>query len=129
MASLLWKQISRDPITNGGSFVDIEGLNLQLPPSTTAANAALITLNLSQPYADGGSSNGIAYQIDVNGSSVIIGSWANGTSQNGRSPFTMITLVKLTANQQFVQAQWAGVRGTTAHLGSSASLSALLVQV
>jgi hypothetical protein len=38
-------------------------------------------------------------------------------------------MVPLNGGTQFVEAQWLAVRGGTAHLGGSASLSAVLVQV
>lgn len=129
MSTGLFKQINGDPTTTSGSYTDIENLNLILPAQADS-NAALVTLNIPQPYADGGDSNGIAYQIDVDGSSQITGAWTNQSSQNGRSPFTLVTMVPLKSGAtQFVQAQWSAVRGATAHLGGSASLSAVLVQL
>ena len=127
MSTALYKQVTGDPTNTSGSFVDIEGLSFTLPAATSDANSALVTLNVPSPYADGGSSNGISYQIDSNGASQVTGSWTNQTSQNGRSPFTMVTLIPLNSSSQFVQAQWQSVRGGTAHLGGSATLTALLV--
>jgi hypothetical protein len=127
MSTALYKQVAGDPTTTSGSYVNIEGLNFTLPHATPGFNAALVTVNIPQPYADGGTSNGIQYQIDVNGASKANGMWTNQTSQNGRSPFTMVALVPLTSATQFVQAQWLAVRNGTAHLGGSASMSALLV--
>jgi hypothetical protein len=129
MGTALYRQLDGDPTTTSGSFVDIEELNFTLPAGTSDSNAALVTLNVHQPYADGGTSNGISYQIDVNGSSKAVGTWTNQNSQDGRSPFTMVTMIPLNGGSQFVQAQWLAVRGGTAHLGGSANLSAVLVQI
>jgi hypothetical protein len=129
MANALFKQVTGDPTTTSGSFTDIEGLSFTLPAAQQDYNSALVTLNVPQPYVDGGSSNGISYQIDVNGASQIVGTWTNESSQNGRSPFTLVTMVPLNGGSQFVEAQWLSVRGGTAHLGGSASLSATLVQI
>ena len=129
MANALFIQVTGDPTTTSGSFTDIEGLNFTLPGSGPDSNAALITLNVPQPYAEGGEANGISYQIDVNGRSQIVGTSTSQNSQNGRSPFTMVTMVPLNGGSQFIQAQWLAVRGATAHLGGSASLSATLVQI
>lgn len=129
MSTALFRQVTGDPTTNSGSYTDIEDLNLILPAQTDS-NAALVTLNVPQPFADGGESNGIAYQIDVDGRSQITGTWTNQSSQNGRSPFTLVTMVPLkSGSTQFLQAQWSAVRGATVHLGGSASLSAILVQI
>lgn len=129
MTTALFKQVTGDPTTNSGSFTEIEDLNLVLPAQTDS-NAALVTLNVPQPYAVGGESNGISYQLDVDGHSQITGTWTNQNSQDGRSPFTLVTLVPLkSGSSQFLEAQWLAVRGGTAHLGGSASLSAVLVQV
>jgi hypothetical protein len=130
MSTALYKQVNGDPTTDSGSFVDIEGLSFTLPEATSDTNSALVTLNVPSPYADGGTSNGISYQIDANGSSQVTGTWTNQTSQNGRSPFTMVIMIPLSKiGSQFVQAQWLAVRGGTAHLGGSATLTALLVNV
>lgn len=129
MSKALYKQVDGDPTTKSGSYVDIEGLNFTLPAKADGFNSALVTLNVPQPYAEGGNANGIEYQIDVNGASKVKGAWTNGTSQNGRSPFTMVVMVPLTAIAQIVKAQWLAVREGTAHLGGSASLSAVCVNV
>lgn len=129
MSKALYKQVNGDPTTKSGSYVDIEGLNFSLPPAAAGFNSALVTLNVPQPFAEGGTSNGIEYQIDVNGASKVKGAWTNGTSQNGRSPFTMVALIPLTAIAQSVKAQWLAVRNGTAHLGGSASMSAVYVDV
>lgn len=128
MSNALYKQVT-DQTTTSGNFVDIEGLSFYLPQAQTGANAALVTLNVPQPYVNDGTSNGIIYQIDVSGVSQATGSWTNQNSQNGRSPFTLVTLIPLNGGPQYVQAQWGAVRGATAYLGGSASLSAILVQV
>lgn len=129
MPNAFFTQASTDQTTNSGTFGDIEGLSFTLPAAQPEYNAALVTLNVSQPYVDGGDSNGISYQIDANGVSQATGAWSNQTSQNGRSPFTLVAKVPLTSGSQFLQAQWLSVRGGTAHLGGSASLSAVLVQL
>ena len=128
MATAVFKQVTGDQTTTSGSYVDIEGLFLKLPAASNDFNSALVTLNVPEPYGEAGESNGIQYQIDVDGSSQIVGAFTNQTSQNGRSPFTMVAQIPLTGAQQHVQAQWLGVRGTTAHLGSSASLTGIVVQ-
>lgn len=129
MINALWKQILSDTTTNSANYVNIPDLNFLLPPSSTNFNAALVTLNLPRPYATEGKSNGIGYQINVNGKGVLEGAWTNLNSQDGRSPFTMAMLVHLRHDQQLVEIQWLAVRGATAHLGGSASLSAILVRV
>jgi hypothetical protein len=122
-----FKQVTVDQETTIDGFTDIEGLCVKLPPASSQLNAALVTLNVSEPYVEGGVSNGIRYQIDVDGHSQVVGAFTNGTSQDGRSPFTMVTLIPLTSSQQHVQAQWLALKGATAHLGSSASLSGVFV--
>jgi hypothetical protein len=128
MTKIIYQQVNGDPTTTSSALVDIEGLNLKLPPKTSDTNNSLLIMNIPLPYGEGGDSNGIDYQIDVDGKSVAFGSFTHQVSSNGRSPMTLIASVPLTNSQQHVQGQWAGVRGTTAHLGGSASLTAILCE-
>jgi hypothetical protein len=127
MTNIIYKQVNGDQTTSGSNYSDIEGLSIRLPAKTSYKNS-LITMNIPRPWGEGGDNNGINYQIDVDGKSVVEGSFTHVGSPNGRSPMTLIVSLPLTGNQQFVQGQWLGVRNTKAHLGDSASLSAILYE-
>lgn len=115
--------------TTSGEFVNITGLTFSLPQATNDSNTAIVTLNVTQPYVEGGTDNGIRYRIIANDRELVTGTITNQPSQNGRSPITLVTMVSLTQSSQPVQAQWAAVRGATARLGGQASLSAILAQL
>jgi hypothetical protein len=125
----MFKNINSEQTTQGGTFSNIEELFLMLPARTASHNAALVTLNVPQPYVQGGVSNGISYQLAVEDTPLVFGAWSNQQSQDGRSPFTMQTVVPLTGQEQFLQALWAAGGGSRAHLGGNASLAAIFVEV
>lgn len=117
--------------TTSAEFVDIEGLSFPLPLAGADFNAAIVTLNVTQPYAENGTDNGIRYGITGgDGNKVLVaGEFSNQPSQSGRSPITLVTMIPLTHFPQSARAQWAAVRGATARLDGQASLSAVLVNI
>ncbi len=123
MAHVVYKDVSEEKTTVEDNFVNIEELVIQLP----AGNGhALMMLNLSDPYALGDVAAGIACGIEVDGVIVVSGATHSRVSQKERRPVTLTTEIPLKAKQQNVKALWCAPRGGIAHLGSHASLSAIL---
>ncbi len=126
----LYAQTSGTQQTNSSTFVPIPGLTLTIPEGVGAA--ALVTLNLPNPYANGNNFPGGFFGISVNGAvspvvACFTSSDQNPPNQNtGRSPTTLVISVPLMNAPQTIVAVWSGVRGSTAIIDSPASLSAIL---
>jgi len=124
----LYAQTAGTHTTNSGSFVAIPGLTLTIPEGVGAI--ALVILNLPSPYASGNDNPGGIFGITVNGTiSPVISSFTYNEQvppSYGRIPTTLVVGVPLTNKAQTVQAMWSGVRGSTVHIDSPATLSAIL---
>ena len=126
----LYAQTSGTQQTNSSTFVPIPGLTLTIPEGV--GSAALVTLNLPNPYANGNNFPGGYFGISVNGAvSPVVACFTcsdqNPPNQNtGRSPTTLVISVPLMNAPQTIVAVWSGVRGSTAIIDSPASLSAIL---
>jgi hypothetical protein len=123
----LYAQTTGTHTTNSGSFVAIPGLTLTIPEG--AGTFALVILNLPNPYATGNDFPGGTLGISVNGAvSPVIAVFTYNEAQpvsTGRIPTTLVVAVPLINKAQTVQAMWSGVRGSTVHIDSPASLSAI----
>jgi hypothetical protein len=128
--SILYAQATIPQSVSSAQFVDIEGLVLQLPPASKGRTAALLTLTVSCPYAQGNNFPGINFNLDVNGSSIGWGAFTyeqQAPESFGRFPYAMSAYVPLTDGVQFVEAQWSSVRESTGILDAGyASLAAVL---
>jgi hypothetical protein len=123
----LYAQTAGTHTTNSGSFVAIPGLTLTIPEG--AGTFALVILNLPSPYASGNNNPGATLGISVNGTvSPVIASFTYNEQvppSYGRIPTTLVVAVPLTNKAQTVQAMWSGVRGSTVHIDSPTTLSAI----
>lgn len=129
MSTAMFTSVDNDQSTGSEDFVNINDLEFILPQRADGLNAAIVTLSIAQPYVTGGTSSGILYQIIVDDESFVTGGFTNGTTQDGRSPVTLVGRLWLNENEHSVQAQWCATGGATAHLGGQASISAILVQL
>jgi len=126
----LYAQTSGTQKTNSSTFVPIPGLTLTIPEGV--GSAALVTLNLPNPYANGNNFPGGFFGISVNGTvSPVVACFTSSDqtppNQNtGRSPTTLVISVPLGNAPQTIAAVWSGVRGSTAIIDSPATLSAIL---
>src|SRR5687767_15421809 len=95
----LYAQTSGTQQTNSSTFVPIPGLTLTIPEGV--GSAALVTLNLPNPYASGNNFPGGFFGISVNGAvspvvACFTSSDQNPPNQNtGRSPTTLVISVPL----------------------------------
>ncbi len=123
----LYAQTSGTLTTNSGSFVPIPGLTLTLPEGVNSFG--LVILNLPNPYASGNNNPGGTLGISVNGTvSPVIASFTYNEqvpSSFGRIPTTLVVAVPLTNKPQTIQGMWSGVRGSTVHIDSPSTLSAI----
>jgi hypothetical protein len=126
----LYAQTSGTQQTNSSTFVPIPGLTLTIPEGV--GSAALVTLNLPNPYANGNNFPGGFFGISVNGAvspvvACFTSSDLNPPDQNtGRSPTTLVISVPLMNVPQAIVAVWQGVRGSNVIIDTPASLSAIL---
>lgn len=114
--------------TSAASWTPMNGLTLTIPEGVGAT--AIIILNVPMPYATGNSNPGGTFGISVNGAvSAVTASFTYNEvnpSSTGRIPTTLVVGVPLGNKAQTIQAVWYGVRGSTVHIDSPATLSALL---
>lgn len=126
--SVLYAQTSGSLNTNAGSFTPIPALSLTLPGGVDIF--AVVTLNVPNPYATGTDFPGGTFGISVNGVVSPITATFTYNEQvpqsTGRIPTTLIVGVPLIQQEQTVAAVWFGVRGSTVHLDSPATLSAMV---
>lgn len=124
----LYAQTSGTQTTNASSPVPMPGLSIQVPEGVD--DAALIILNVPNPYAEGNNYPGGWFGISVDGK--ILAPYASFTygepqpASFNRMPTTLVALVPLTTSVQTVQAVWQGIRGSTVIIDSPASLSGIL---
>lgn len=123
-----YAQTSGTLTTNSASFVPIPGLSLQVPEGV--GTSALVILNLPNPYATGSNFAGGTMGIAVNGKVSPVQASFTYSEQNppgnGRVPTTLVVSIPLVNAPQSIVALWYGVRGSTVHIDSPATLSAVL---
>ena len=134
-ALLLYAETPGQLFTTSGNWTPITGLTLTLPPLTPGAppSAALITLNLPDPYATGTNYPGGYFGISVNGAVLTtIACFTTDTQvpqagNTGRRPTTLVVRVNLLpSSSQTIQAVWANVRGSTVIMDTTSTLSAVI---
>jgi mannose-binding lectin len=115
--------------TNSGSWTPIPGLAIVLPRGVK--DNVLLILNVPNPYASGNNFPGGNFSIQVDGQ--VIAPFATFTyneqvpPSTGRIPTTLTAAVPLSQTADLkVEAVWRGVRGSTVHIDSPATLSAIV---
>jgi hypothetical protein len=126
---LAYAQSSGSNNTNSGSWTPIPGLALKLPRGV--GDSALLILNIPNPYATGSDYPGGLFGLQVNGATLApIGSFTYNEPvpvSSGRIPTTLTAVVSLNNSEDLsVVAVWSGVRGSTVHIDSPASLTAVI---
>jgi hypothetical protein len=122
-------QSSGSQSTNSGSWTPIPGLAIQLPRGVN--DSVLLILNVPNPYASGNNFPGgnFAFQVDGNVLAPVATFTYNEQvpPSTGRIPTTLTASVPLSQmGEQTVLAVWSGVRGSTVHIASPATLSAIV---
>lgn len=122
-------QSSGSQSTNSGSWTPILGLTIQLPRGVK--DDVLLILNVPNPYATGNDFPGgnFAFQVEGNVLAPIASFTYNEQAplSTGRIPTTLTTSVPLSQSGELtVVAVWSGVRGSTVHIDSPATLSAVV---
>jgi hypothetical protein len=124
----LYAQTSGTQQTNSGSFVAIPGLSFKIPEGV--GTAALVILNVPNPYATGSNYPGGTFGITVDGTVSPVQAVFTYNEQKpqstGRVPTTLVVSVPLAGAAQTVAAVWFGVRGSTVIIDTPATLSAVL---
>ena len=124
----LYAQTNGSLSTNSGSFVPIPGLSIAIPEGVDTM--AMVVLNVPNPYATGSDFPGGTFGIAVNGQLSPVQATFTYNEQNpvstGRIPTTLVVGVPLGIKSQTVTAMWFGVRGSTVHLDSPATLSSTI---
>jgi mannose-binding lectin len=125
---ITYAQTSGNLSTNSSSWTPIPGLSLKVPGGI--GEAVLLILNVPNPYASGNNFPGGNFGIQVNGQ--IQGPIASFTyneqvpPSTGRIPTTLCVPIQLSSqNPLAVTAVWSGVRNSTVHLDSPATLTAV----
>jgi hypothetical protein len=124
---VLFAQTSGTLKTNAGQFTTIPGLRLVMPKGLDVA--ALVVLNLPNPFAEGTDYPGALLGVALNGKPLpIIASFTYGVAQPAsanRMPTTLVVSVPLSMNPQTVDGLWCGVRGSTVIIDTPSSLSVI----
>lgn len=122
-------QSSGSQSTNSGSWTPIPGLAIKLPRGVN--DNVLLILNVPNPYATGNDFPGGNFAIQVEGN--VLAPFASFTyneqvpPSTGRIPTTLTALAPLSqSGEQIVEAVWSGVRGSTVHIDSPATLTAVV---
>ena len=114
--------------TNATNWAPMTGLALTIPAGV--GETAIIILNVPMPYATGHNNPGGTFGIQVNGAvSTVTASFTYNEvnpPSTGRIPTTLVVGIPLGNKPQAIQAVWYGVRGSTVHIDSPATLTALL---
>lgn len=114
--------------TAATNWAPMTGLTLTIPEGV--GENAIIILNVPMPYATGNSNPGGTFGISVNGAvSTVTASFTYNEvnpSSTGRIPTTLVVGIPLGTKSQTIQAVWYGVRGSTVHIDSPATLTAIL---
>ena len=121
-------QSSGSQSTNSSSWVPMPGLSITIPGGV--GEMALVILNVPNPYATGDKNPGGNFGIQVNGT--LQAAYASFTyneanpPSTGRIPTTLCVPVAVNSAQPLkVTAVWSNVRGSTVHIDSPATLSAV----
>jgi hypothetical protein len=124
----LYAQTNGSLSTNSGSFVPIPGLSIPLPIGVDTL--AMVVLNVPNPYATGNDFPGGTFGIAINGHVSPVQATFTYNEQTpqstGRIPTTLVVGVPLGNAPQTITAVWYGVRGSTVHLDSPATLSSTI---
>ena len=118
-------QTSGTLTTNSATYTPIPGLSIALDQGVGVT--VIVILNVPNPYATGNDTPGGNFGITVNGQ--LLPAFASFTynetvpPSSGRIPTTLVVGIPLAMDTQTVQAVWSGVRGSTVHIDSPATLS------
>lgn len=129
---IVFQSINSKVSTSSSSWENIPGLSVNLNDLAYAGSKeALVTLTVPSPYATGNNYPGIDFAITMNGNVLSSGSVTYSDKNpvsSGRVPFSIQILVGLSNHSQLgtIQAQWRGVRGSTVHIDSPCSISAIV---
>jgi hypothetical protein len=122
-------QSSGTQSTNSSAWTQMPGLAIKLPQGV--GETALLILNVPNPYATGNSNPGGNFGIQVNGT--LQAAFASFTynevnpPSTGRIPTTLVLTTPLSGSgPTSVVAVWSNVRGSTVHIDSPATLSAIM---
>jgi hypothetical protein len=126
---IVYAQTTGTQTTNSASWVPMPGLTVKLPEGV--GEQAWLTLNVPNPYATGNNYPGGNFGLQVNGT--LQSPFASFTynEQNppstGRIPTTLCAVVPLSQTGGVtVVAVWSGVRGSTVHIDSPATLTGIV---
>lgn len=127
MVKILHCAIEGDPTCDGNDYTDIPGLVLTFKTPLVATLA--LFFNLPQPYATGNNFPGGEFRFLYDKQPKLSGCFTYSKAQPesfARMPLTLIATIDVTpVVMHQVSVQWRGVRGSTVHLGGSASLNAI----
>ncbi|WP_233980796.1 hypothetical protein [Pectobacterium versatile] len=130
--SIFFQSINSKFNTSSDSWENIPGLSLSLKDlARSGSKEALVTLTVPSPYATGNNNPGIDFAITINGNILSFGSVSYSDkhpASPGRIPFSIQIFVDLQNHGQSgtIQAQWKSVRGSTVHIDSPCSISAVV---
>ncbi|KVL08309.1 fucose-binding lectin II [Burkholderia sp. MSMB1826] len=125
---ILSASITSAPVLTSETYVDIPGLHLDIAKENIRDGKLLVTLNVPTPYATGNNYPGIYFAIATDKGVVADGCFTHSTKApetSGRMPFTLVVAIDVDSGVTFVKGQWKSVRGSTMHIDSFASLSAI----
>jgi hypothetical protein len=121
-------QSSGPQSTNSSAWTAMPQLSIKIPGGS--GEMVLLILNVPNPYATGNSNPGGNFGIEVNG--VLQPATATFTynevnpPSTGRIPTTLcVPFLVNSQNPSVVTAVWSNVRGSTVHIDSPATLSAV----
>jgi mannose-binding lectin len=126
---ILNAQSSGTHTTNSGAWTPMPGLEVTLPRGV--GDSALLILNVPNPYATGSDFPGGNFGLQVNGtvlSPVAVFTYNEQVPQStGRVPTTLCAVAPLSSSgDSKVVAVWSGVRNSTVHIDSPATLTAVI---
>ncbi len=119
--------------------IPISGLNINLPATSAAYNAAIVTLNMPNLYltrisGQTGPMSGLAQVVAPFAPEGVvyaegqIGCDTGGITTSGKKPLSIVLEVPLGSAGQNVEAEWFSTSGDTINTDTFASLSAILVR-
>jgi hypothetical protein len=122
-------QSSGSQSTDSSAWTPMPGLSIKIPGAV--GETFLLILNVPNPYATGNSNPGGNFGIEVNGT--VQPAYASFTyneanpPSTGRIPTTLcVPLLVNSKDPSVVTAVWSNVRGSTVHIDSPATLSAIV---
>jgi hypothetical protein len=121
-------QSSGSQSTNSSTWTPIPGLSIKIPGGV--GETVLLILNIPNPYATGNKNPGGNFGIQVNGTvqpatATFTYNEAQPTSF-GRIPTTLcVPILVNSKDPSVITAVWSNVRGSTVHIDSPATLSAV----